>query len=121
MTSESTSGFDPEPFPARRCVDCGSLFGHPPAACRSCGGESLETIELSGRGRLYASTVIRVPGADNQGEEPYRVGIVDVGGRDEDVVRVTAQVESDVDLDLDPETAVGFVGKREGTFVFRPA
>lgn len=104
------------PFPARRCPDCGAMFGHPPAACRACGEETLETVELTGPGRLYASTVIRVPGADNQGEEPYRVGLVDIGAND--VVRVTARIEGDADPD--PEAPVEFVGRRDGAFVFRP-
>ena len=76
-------------------------------------------MELPGRGRLYASTVIRVPSADFQGEEPYRVGLVNIGK--DDTIRVTARIEADTDLPIDPETPVVFVGRRDGTFVFRLA
>ncbi len=111
----------PAVFPAKRCSACGELFGHPPAVCSACGSEAFGTDELSGEGRLYASTVIRVPGSDHQGQEPFVVGLVDVGA--DERVRVTARIESTdgTGRHLAPDTPVEFVGRRDDTFVFRPA
>jgi len=105
-----------EPFTAYRCADCEELYGRAPAACRACGSETFDAAELSGRGRLYSSTVVRVPGSDHQGQEPFVVGIVDVG--DEETVRVTARLEGE--CRYDPDSPVAFVESREDTFVFAP-
>ena len=105
-----------EPFTAYRCDDCGQLYSRCPATCRECGSERFATEKLSGQGRLYASTVIRVPGSDHRGEEPFVVGLVDVG--DDEIVRVTARIEGE--RRLPPDTTVTFVASRDGTFVFSP-
>lgn len=105
-----------EPFAAYRCADCDELYGRPPAACRECGSERFDDEVLPGLGRLYASTVIRVPGSDHQGQEPFVVGLVDVG--DDETVRVTAQIRGE--RRLSPDTSVAFVEFRDGTFVFSP-
>jgi uncharacterized OB-fold protein len=108
-------------FPARVCVDCGTLYGHEPSVCRECGAETFETERLPGSARLYASTTIRVPGSDHQGQEPFVVGLVDVGN----AVRVTARIEGidagDPDARPAPDSPLEYVGKRDGTFYFRPA
>ncbi|MEF8843756.1 MAG: OB-fold domain-containing protein [Haloarculaceae archaeon] len=108
-------------FPARACAECGELYGHEPSVCRECGAESFETETLSGSARLYASTVIRVPGSDHQGQEPFVVGLVDVA----DAVRVTARVEGVDGVEGDerpaPDAPLEYVEEREGTFYFRPA
>ncbi|MEF8791838.1 MAG: OB-fold domain-containing protein [Haloarculaceae archaeon] len=105
-------------FPARACAECDELYGHEPSVCRACGAESFETEPLPGSARLYASTAIRVPGSDHQGEEPFVVGLVDVG----DAVRVTARIEGvDADDRPAPDAPLEYVERREGTFYFRPA
>lgn len=105
-----------ERFTAYRCTDCSELYGRSPAACRECGSERFDAEALSGLGRVYASTVIRVPGSDHQGQEPFVVGLVDVG--DDETLRVTARIEEE--RRLRPETPVAFVESRDGTFVFSP-
>ena len=111
----------PPEFPARACADCGTLYGHEPSVCRECGAESLEPRPLDGSARLYASTVIRVPGSDHQGQEPFVVGLVDVAG----TVRVTARVEGVDGLENGerpaPDAPLEYVGEREDAFYFRPA
>ena len=105
-------------FPARACTECGELYGHEPSVCRACGAETFETEPLSGAARLYASTVIRVPGSDHRGQEPFVVGLVDVA----DAVRVTARVEGvEGEERPEPDSPLEFVERREGTFYFRPA
>ncbi|MFB6123226.1 MAG: Zn-ribbon domain-containing OB-fold protein [Haloferacaceae archaeon] len=102
-------------FTARLCVDCGAVYGHPPTVCRECGCETFEDRELSGAGTVYASTVVRVPGAGHQGQEPFTVAVVDVG--DGPAVRVTARVEGDGGLP--PETPVEYLGRRDDAFWFQ--
>ena len=105
-------------FPARICVDCGTLYGHEPSVCRECGAEAFETELLPGAARLYASTAIRVPGSDHQGQEPFVVGLVDVGN----AVRVTARIEGvEADARPEPDSPLEYVERRDGTFYFRPA
>lgn len=105
-----------ERFPVYRCPECDELYGRPPAACRECGSERFDDETLPGLGHLYASTVIRVPGSDRQGQEPFVVGLVDVG--DNETVRVTARIEGE--RRLRPDTTVAFVESRDGTYVFTP-
>lgn len=107
-------------FPARACTDCGELYGHEPSVCRACGAESFETEPLSGSARLYASTVVRVPGSDHQGQEPFVVGLVDVA----DAVRVTARIRTADDEGEErpaPGAPLEYVERLDGTFHFRPA
>ncbi len=111
---------DGSAFPARVCVDCGTLYGHEPSVCRECGAEAFETEPLSGSARLYASTTIRVPGSDHRGQEPFVVGLVDVA----DAVRVTARVEGVDGLEdgerPEPGAPLEYVERRDGSYFFRP-
>jgi len=43
----------------QRCQDCASWLWCPRPACVECGSERLEWIQLSGRGRVFAFTVVR--------------------------------------------------------------
>ena len=43
----------------QRCGDCGSWVWCPRPVCVECGGEKLEWVPLSGRGEVFAFTVIR--------------------------------------------------------------
>lgn len=104
-----------EPFPARRCPECGTYYGHPPAVCRDCGAEAFEETELSGEGRVYASTVVRVPPSGYEGEAPFVVGLVDVG--ESTSVRVTARIEGTERPA--PGATVEFAGEVDGSFRFR--
>lgn len=116
----STDGNGPDgpEFPARVCVECSTLYGHEPSVCRECGAEAFETEPLPGSARLYASTVIRVPGSDHRGQEPFVVGVVDVGN----AVRVTARIEGvDDGARPEPDSPLEYVEERDGTFYFRPA
>ncbi len=101
-------------FPASRCAECGKLYGHPVYACRECSSETLEEASIDGDGTVYARTTIRVPGSDHQGQEPFEVAIVDVGG--EETVRVTGRVIGNPQLG--PDDPVAFSERREGTFYF---
>lgn len=104
-------------FTALRCTDCGELYGHCVSVCRDCGCETLDNALLDGSGTVYARTTIRVPGSDHQGEEPFEVCVIDVGG--EKRVRVTARVDDNPGLG--PGDPVAFIERRDGAFHFRAA
>lgn len=109
-------------FPATRCPECEALYGHEPVLCRECRCETLTTEPISSRGEVYAATTIHVPGIDHQGEEPFVVGLVDVGA--DETVRVTARVETDDDTPLSavtPGISVEFVAREDDVFYFRVA
>ena len=59
-----------------RCKKCGKLFCPPTADCANCGGNELDWIELSGRGRLLTYTVVRIPPISLAKDAPIAVGIV---------------------------------------------
>ena len=101
-------------FPATQCVECGSVYGHHTAVCRECLGEQLDPHSISGHGTVYATTTIRVPGAEFEDDAPYEVCVIDVG--DDESVRVTARLTDHADPD--PGEDVQFVEERHGAFYF---
>lgn len=101
-------------FPALRCADCEALYGHHVFACRECSSEELTDASLEGNGTVYARTTIRVPGSDQQGEEPFEVAVIDVGS--DDSVRVTARVVDNPGVG--PGDPVRFIERRDGAFYF---
>lgn len=74
----------------------------------------MECQLISGHGTVYATTTIRVPSAEFQGEEPYEVCVVDVG--QDESVRVTARLTDDEKPRLGDE--VEFVEQQDGIFHF---
>ncbi len=107
---------DSTAFPASRCSECDTLYGHHVYACRECSSESIELAPIEGSGTVYARTTIRVPGSDHQGQEPFEVAIVDVGH--EETVRVTARITDNPELE--PGDPVAFLEERDGAFFFEP-
>ncbi len=59
-----------------RCRGCGRVHLPPRQICSGCGGRDLEWMEIQGRGKLQAFTVIHVPPTRMRGRHPYAVGIV---------------------------------------------
>ena len=101
-------------FPATKCADCGTVFGHPVNICRECHSEQLNSHFISGQGTAYATTTIRVPSADFESEAPYDVCVIDVGV--DELVRITARLTGH--KTPDPGDSVQFVKQRNGTFYF---
>lgn len=75
----------------------------------------MERHLISGHGTVYATTTIRVPGAEFQGDEPYEVCVVDVGTAES--VRVTARLTDGKKPTLGDE--VKFVEQQDGVFYFK--
>lgn len=59
------------------CTSC-DLLQHPPSAtCRSCGANTMEWREVSGRGTIYSYAVIYdTPIRVLQGDQPYNCAII---------------------------------------------
>ncbi|MDL5363815.1 Zn-ribbon domain-containing OB-fold protein [Halalkalicoccus sp. NIPERK01] len=101
-------------FPATKCVECGNIYGHRTAVCRECLSEQMDPHSISGHGTVYATTTIRVPGAEVEDDAPYEVCVIDVGT--DETARVTARLTDRSDPDLGDD--VQFVEERRGTFYF---
>ena len=65
-------------FRTTRCEACGRLSFPPKAICPHCWSRRIAWQDLSGRGRLYACTVVHAAPAAFRHEAPYRVAIVDL-------------------------------------------
>ncbi|MEJ2206367.1 MAG: OB-fold domain-containing protein [Gemmatimonadota bacterium] len=64
---------------ASRCAGCGAVFHPPRPVCLVCHGRVLEGVQLSGRGTLYACTLVQMPLRPSRREHPsYWVGQVDL-------------------------------------------
>ena len=72
-----------------RCSDCGRHVFYPRSLCPYCLSESLEWVEVSGRGKLYSFTVVRrAMHPAFQEDVPYVYAIVEL----EEGPRVTSNV-----------------------------
>ena len=103
-----------------RCKKCGALYVPPRAICIKCYGSDMEWVEMKGKGKLAAFTVISIgpPFMIEEGydrKNPYCSGVVEL----EEGARVDARVEG-VDT-TKPETikigtpvAVQFLHRGEG-------
>lgn len=63
---------------ATRCRSCGRTTAVRTRVCRSCGARDNETVELSGRGTVYAHTTIEVAPTEFRDLVPYQVVLVDM-------------------------------------------
>jgi uncharacterized OB-fold protein len=63
----------------QHCLDCGHVQYYQQAICRSCRGGRLEHRAASGRGTLYAFSVVhRAPGPAFRADVPYAVLLVEL-------------------------------------------
>lgn len=78
---------------ASKCKECSALWLPPRSICPTCKSNEMEWVELSGRGKLVAFTVIGVGpmpmiDAGYSRDNPYCAGIVEV----EEGPRISAQI-----------------------------
>jgi uncharacterized OB-fold protein len=66
-----------------RCTNCDLKTATWGLRCPNCGADGRVEIELSGRGRVSAYTILTVPGDDFLNDAPYAYVVVDLeeGGR----------------------------------------
>jgi uncharacterized OB-fold protein len=61
---------------AAKCQKCGKLHLPPRPICDECYGQDFVWVEVSGKGKLLAYSIIHVAPAQFQALAPYEVGIV---------------------------------------------
>lgn len=76
----------------QECGDCGNTTSTPKAACSDCGSRDLSSVSLPEEGTVYTETTVAVP-PEGFDDEPYKVGIVQVGG-----ARVLGRLEEDAEI-----------------------
>tara|TARA_A100001391_G_scaffold44878_1_gene26393 strand:+ start:4344 stop:4769 length:426 start_codon:yes stop_codon:yes gene_type:complete len=78
FTSRFWNSLSAGQFETSHCRSCDRLSFLPKPICPHCWSSDIGWSPLSGRGRLYSSTVIHAAPAVFQPEAPYSVGIVDL-------------------------------------------
>jgi uncharacterized OB-fold protein len=77
-----------------RCKGCGNQYVPPRSICVDCHGSDMEWIEMSGKGRLAAFTVINIPppfmiAQGYNRKNPYCTGVVELA----EGTKVDARIE----------------------------
>ena len=104
-------------FETTRCEDCSRLTFPPKPFCPHCWSKRIAWVPLSGRGKLYAQTVVHAAPLVFQGEVPYRVGVVDL----DEGLRIATRVLADVEPKLDTAVEIVVLNYRDGPlFAARP-
>jgi len=90
-----------------KCEKCGFQTAPQRAICPKCQSDAMEIIEMGGKGKLAAYTIIAVPPtkmaeAGYSHKNPYCVGVVEL----DEGVRVTAQI-LDVDINAPQHIKIG--------------
>jgi uncharacterized OB-fold protein len=92
------------------CNDCGKFSFPPKPFCPHCWCKQVSWRDLSGRGRLYAATVIHAAPTAFKDEAPYRVGIVDL----EEGMRLATRVIGEGDIRLDAAVEIVVLNYHDG-------
>lgn len=78
-------------IPIVQCDQCKALGIPPQYICRQCGHTGFRETSISGRGKVYTHTTIRVAPDDYREEAPYPIVVVDLAHG----LRVTARLVPD--------------------------
>ncbi len=90
----------------QKCKDCGSYTCPPKATCDNCGSRNLETVELSGRGKITTFTTTYVAPVGYDKEAPYVVAMVEL----DEGPWITGRI--DIDPSEAEEYGQALIGKR---------
>ena len=102
-----------------KCLDCGELMLPPRPICKGCGSGNLEWVELKGRGKVEAFTVIHVAPSRFKPEAPYLLVIVKLDEGPRITARLTGCSPEKVSVGLPVEGDVES-WTRDGLPTFRP-
>jgi hypothetical protein len=94
---------------AYRCSRCGQTAANGPGRCH-CDGV-LESVEISGRGKVYSWTTLHAAAEAFEKDLPFQIAIIQL----EEGPRVTARIEGDR-VKIDDE--VRFVREQNGASFF---
>ncbi|MDY6880593.1 MAG: OB-fold domain-containing protein [Desulfatiglans sp.] len=97
---------------ANKCQSCGQIFFPKASLCLTCTSEELEEMQLSGRGKLYAYTIGRMPSMHFK--PPYAIGYVDMP----EGIRIFAPLkitdDTPVHIGMDMEVVIEQLWQEEG-------
>ncbi len=111
------AGLEDGEFRIQRCGRCGVHIHYPRVLCPECGASELDTVPASGRGTVYATSVVRV--RPEHGED-YNIALVDLAEGPRMMTRVVGTAPADVRIG---DAVAAFVGEIDGdpVVLFRPA
>lgn len=82
---------DQKVIPVVKCDNCDVMDMPPSYVCKKCGQTNLKESTLTGTGRVYSYTTIRMAPEAFRGQVPYRIALVDLAPG----LRITARLEGD--------------------------
>lgn len=105
------------------CKKCGTTFMPPRALCSECLSAEMESVELSGKGKLAAYTVVYVGtsamiAAGYDRKNPYCAGVVELAeGPCISAQIMGVDVSKPEEIKIGTELTVAFVERNEKTFL----
>lgn len=110
-------GVDDGEFKIQQCGDCGKHVFYPRAICPHCGSGALSFKLASGKGEVYATSVVRQRPEDGP---DYNIAIVELAEGPRMMTRVVDVAPDEVRIG---QSVDAFVGEVDGAKVvlFRPA
>jgi uncharacterized OB-fold protein len=79
LTMPFWSSLNRRSMEVQRCESCGSHVFYPRGLCPSCGSRALRWTPVSGRGRIYAFTIVHRPtNAAFRADAPYILAMVEL-------------------------------------------
>jgi scaffold protein (connect acetoacetyl-CoA thiolase and HMG-CoA synthase) len=101
---------------ALKCKKCNKVYIPPKYLCTECSGGELEEVKISGQGKVYTFTTIRVPPTAYKDSPPYDLGIIEL----ENGLRLTARMTNGEGKEMKIGSTVSFVQMDErGNWVFK--
>lgn len=82
-----------KPLEGKKCKKCGSINMEPVFACTSCSSDELESITLSGKGKVYTYTIVHMGFGELASKAPYPLVILEL----EEGAKVTSIIEDVAD------------------------
>ena len=101
----------------QKCGGCGAHVFHPRVICPGCGSADLEWVAPSGKGTVYARTIVRRK-PERGGD--YNVVLVDLAEGVRMMARVDGIAHDDIAAGLKVAASIGEGADDEPAVVFRP-
>ncbi len=122
LTSEFWEGTKRRELRIPRCKSCSSLFWYPREDCPYCQSRDWDWQQVTGKGRLYAFTVVRQPQHEQFYEDvPYIYAIVQLDEGVRLITNVVGCPYQEVKIDMPLEVVFEDVTPDWTLFKFKPA
>lgn len=104
----------------RRCDDCGLVIWYPRHLCPDCGTWNTSWMEASGRGTVYAATVVRRGQGPYREAAPYVVAYVELDEGPRVMTNVVGCPPEEVRVGQPVEVVFDDTGEGRSLYRFRP-